>query len=205
MVETNPTTPLGSASRPMTDLTEQLRAFIASSPELVRVLRAVREVAPEGAYVAAGAIRDTVWNRLTGRGAQQLEGDVDVVYFDANETAEGAREFERELTMRLPHKRWEVTNQAHVHLWYRDASGGTVAPFQSVPEAVATWPETATAVGARLSVAGHVDVLAPLGLEDLFALVVRHNPARVDSAVFRERLARKRWAERWPELKIVQS
>jgi hypothetical protein len=51
----------------MTDLADQLRAFVASSPELVQVLRAVRELGPEGAYVAAGAIRDTVWNTLTGR------------------------------------------------------------------------------------------------------------------------------------------
>jgi uncharacterized protein len=187
----------------MTDLTDQLRALVASSPELLRILRAVREVAPEGAYVAAGAIRDTVWNILTGRGAQALEGDVDVVYFDAAETVGAAQELERELRQRFPHERWEVTNQAHVHLWYRDASGGRVAPFHSVHEAVATWTETATAVGARHSVDGKVDVLAPFGLEDLFALVVRPNPERVDRTAFLERVARKRWIERWPELKIV--
>jgi hypothetical protein len=70
---------------------------------------------------------------------------------------------------------------------------------------MATWPDTATAVGARLGVAGEVEVLAPLGLEDLFSLVLRHNPVRVDEAVFLERIARKRWTERWPELKLVSS
>jgi hypothetical protein len=189
----------------MTDLADQLRELLASSPELLHVLGVVREVAPEGAYVAAGAIRDTVWNMLTGRPLQELEGDVDVVYFDAAETVDACRKYECELAQRLPQKRWEVTNQAHVHLWYRDASGGTVAPFRSVDEAMASWPETATAVGARLCVGGRLQILAPLGLDDLFSLVLRHNPVRVGTAVFLERVARKRWTERWPELKVVSN
>jgi len=32
---------------------------------------------------------------------------------------------------------------------------------------------------------------------------VRHNPARVSVAQYRQRLAAKRWAQRWPKLIIL--
>jgi uncharacterized protein len=41
--------------------------------------------------------------------------------------------------------------------------GGPVEPLMSIADAVATWPETATAVAVRLSHDGEVEVCAPLG------------------------------------------
>jgi hypothetical protein len=46
-------------------------------------------------------------------------------------------------------------------------------------------------------------VLAPHGLDDLFAMVVRRNPARVSVATYRQRVAQKRYAERWPRVRVV--
>ena len=43
------------------------------------------------------------------------------------------------------------------------------------------------------------------GLSDLFALRVRHNPARVGHDVFAARHSSKRWVERWPQLQVVVS
>jgi hypothetical protein len=145
-----------------------------------------------------------VWNALTARVASIPSGDVDVVYFEAAEGAEARLHIEDRLARRLPTVRWEVTNQAHVHLWYRDGMGRSIAPFRGVLDAMATWPETATAVGARLTRSGGVEVIAPLGLDDLFDLVLRHNPARVDDSAFRARIAEKGWCERWPELTVAR-
>jgi hypothetical protein len=46
-------------------------------------------------------------------------------------------------------------------------------------------------------------VVAPCGLEDLFALVCRRNPRRVSVEHYRRRLRDKRVAERWPRVTIV--
>jgi hypothetical protein len=81
------------------------------------------------------------------------------------------------------------------------------APYRDSAEALAHWLETPTAVGVRLDQAGVPELLAPLGTEDLLALVVRPTPhARTHEhrlAAYRERLARKNWPAKWPKLKVV--
>jgi len=80
---------------------------------------------------------------------------------------------------------------------------GAGTPFASIAEAVATWPETATATAVRLDAAGGVEVCAPLGLADLLGGVWRRNPARVSLAISRERLARHRPTQRWPGIRVI--
>jgi hypothetical protein len=48
-------------------------------------------------------------------------------------------------------------------------------------------------------------VIAPHGLDDLFAMVVRRNPARVSVATYRERVAGKRYAQRWPKVRVIEA
>ena len=69
--------------------------------------------------------------------------------------------------------------------------------------AVASWPEYATSVGLTLRADDSMDVIAPHGLDDLFSLVVRRNPARVSVATYRQRVAEKRYAQRWPKVRVV--
>jgi hypothetical protein len=150
-------------------------------------------------------VRDTVWNALTGRSHAAPHADLDVVYFANDEPSAWQREHEAQLVRYAPQFRWEVVNQAWVHTWYAEAFAREVEPLRGVEQGLATWPETATAVGVRLDAAGTLHVIAPFGLHDLFALVVRHNPARASGAAYRERVAKKRWAQRWPELQILPS
>jgi hypothetical protein len=88
-----------------------------------------------------------------------------------------------------------------VHLWYPERFGVDVEPFLDTDEAVATFPETASCVGVRL-VGDRLEVVAPYGLDDLFGLVCRHNPARVPTSFYAERIAEKCWRERWPRLTV---
>jgi hypothetical protein len=130
---------------------------------------------------------------------------VDVVFFDRGDLS---REYDERVTARLRARRpdvpWEAKNQAAVHTWYAARfGGGPVEPFTSVAEAVATWPETATAVAVRLDDRGELDVCAPLGLDDLLGGVWRRNPRRAGLAQSRERLARHRPGERWPRVTVV--
>ena len=100
---------------------------------------------------------------------------------------------------------WEVTNQAYVHLWFEECFGQSVQPLKNIEEAVATWPEFATSVGITLSQAENFEIIAPFGLDDLFEMRVRHNPARASVAAFRSRIATKRYKERWPNVLIMES
>jgi hypothetical protein len=192
---------------PPPQLTDQeanaaLVSIVHSTAWLCEVLHIVREVGPPGAFVAAGAVRDTVWDCLTGRVSSGPYADVDVVYFDNAEPARAPGCHERSLRAAKPSIEWEVTNQATVHRWHWQTRGALVVPHQSLDEAVATWPETATAVGVRLATHGTVDVLAPLGLADLFGLCLRRNPVQT-AEVFWSRVAEKCWTQRWPELELV--
>lgn len=69
-------------------------------------------------------------------------------------------------------------------------------------DAVLTWPETALTVAVRLRVDDTIEVIAPLGLDDLFSMVVRRNPRRVSVETYHERIAEKRYLQRWPRVRI---
>ncbi|MCZ8075908.1 MAG: nucleotidyltransferase family protein [Paucibacter sp.] len=45
-------------------------------------------------------------------------------------------------------------------------------------------------------------MIAPYGLDDLFAMRIRRNPARVSVKTFRQRVAQKQYAQRWPRVQI---
>ena len=158
-------------------------------------LRAARELRLESWCIGAGAVRTLVWDAL--HGAQNLDAlpDVDLAYFDASNFAP-ARDGE---LAQLLGPRWEVVNQAAVHRWYPFP----VAPFASLDDALATWPEFGTCVGLWLDWDDELHIIAPHGLDDLFDMVVRHNPVRATAEMYRARVAKKRYAERWPKVKVI--
>jgi hypothetical protein len=173
---------------------------VRSTPSLLRALEAAREVDPPDWLIGAGAVRNAVWDRLHGFTEPTPPGDVDLAFFDlADLSRERGREVESALRERAPELPWEATNQAAVHLWY----GGDAEPLRSSAEAVATWPETATCVALRLGADDRLEIVAPFGLDDLFAMVWRRNPARVTVADSERRLASKRIVERWPLVRVV--
>lgn len=154
--------------------------------------------------VGAGAVRNLVWDALHAHATPSALADVDVAHFDADDlSAERDAALQRQLQSIAPATPWEVTNQAGVHLWFEKHFGHAVTPLRSLDEAVASWPEYATAVGLRLDDHDRLHVIAPLGLDDLFAMVVRRNPARVSVETYRQRVASKRYAERWPHVTVV--
>ena len=141
-----------------------------------------------------------MWDRLHGYTEPTPPGDVDLAFFDpADLSREHGREVEAALRARAPELPWEATNQAAVHLWY----GEDVEPLRSSAEAVATWPETATSVALRLEADGGLTIVAPFGLDDLFGLVWRRNPARVSVADSARRLESKRITQRWPRVTVA--
>ena len=155
--------------------------------------------------VGAGAVRNLVWDALHEAATPSALADIDVAHFDAGDlSSERDAALQLQLQSMAPETPWEVTNQAGVHLWFEEHFGHAVAPLQSLEEAVASWPEYATAVGLSLDDDDRLHVIAPYGLEDLFAMVVRRNPARVSVETYRRRIATKRYAQRWPRVTIIE-
>lgn len=79
------------------------------------------------------------------------------------------------------------------------------APYLSTENALLYWPETATAVAVRAGGANLIEVIAPYGLDDLFELRLRPTPPfeREKLTIFRQRVAAKRWMERYPMLQLI--
>ena len=149
---------------------------------------------------AAGLIRNAVWDRLHAFDPSGSEGnDVDVVYFNAEVAAQHHdMAIEAELREQMPDVLWEVRNQARMHGRNEDP------PYRSTEDAMRYWPDTATAIAARLS-NGRVEVLAPFGVEDLVEFTVRPTPAfATKHDQYRKRLAAKNWSARWPRLVFTQ-
>jgi uncharacterized protein len=182
----------------------RFEAIVRTSPSLMDALRVARDVDAPDWLVCAGALRTAVWDRLHGF-AERAPADVDVAFFDpADLRPERDAGVEAALRGRSPAVPWDAKNQAAVHLWYPDRFGFAVEPFTRTAEAVATFPETAVAVGVRLEPDDRLTVVAPYGLGDLLGLVHRHNPRRAPVAEFERRLRVKRIAERWPRARVVE-
>ena len=177
------------------EATAELTRIVLGVPWLVEVLQCVHRIGPPGAYVGAGAIRNTVWDFVHGRVSDAPHGDIDVVYFSLSDRS--AAHTER-LKHALRQYDWEVTNQALVHEWQSAELGRAVAPYGSLHDALRVWPETATSVAVALTGTTELDILAPHGLTDLFAMRVRPSPNILEPAHYSRRIESKRWSSRWP-------
>lgn len=185
-------------------LRAQLASIVQASAWFMSALEAVRSLHLSSWCIGAGAVRNLVWDHLHEHNSMSPLADVDVAYFDDSDLRpETEQALQAVLSKRCPGVPWEVTNQASVHLWFEGHFGHPVAPLSSLEEAVASWPEFATSVGITLTDDSSIEVIAPYGLNDLFSIVVRRNPARVSVETYRRRLAEKRYAERWPRVTVV--
>ncbi|WP_428681490.1 nucleotidyltransferase family protein [Sphingopyxis sp.] len=176
-----------------------IQDLLAADPRRSEALSAVADLSLPDAWIGAGFIRDAVWDHLHGHSFAPPAGDVDVVWFAPDMPLESAdRDIEDRLRSMLPQFTWSVKNQARMYSRNGDM------PYTSVVDAMMHWPETATAVAARYD-GRKIEVSAPFGLDDLFALRLRPTAAFVERklSIFQERLRSKRWLERYPMLTLV--
>lgn len=146
--------------------------------------------------LAAGFVRNLVWDRLHAYQRATPLTDLDLIYFDATHTDE---QHDRALEVRLKADQeapWSVKNQARMHRRNGDA------PYRSTADAMSYWPEVETAVGVRLNRAGEIELLAPFGLNSLMHGYLSLNPKRPKPEVFAQRQAEKSWLTTWPQLKV---
>jgi hypothetical protein len=150
-------------------------------------------------WIGAGFVRNAVWDHLHGRLPSPPQGDVDVIWYDDRRTdPEQDRHLETSLTDAEPSVVWSVKNQARMHVRNADQ------PYRSSTDAMRFWPETATAIAARRTEEGNCEIAAPLGLDDLFRLVIRPTSRFTTDKhdMFKARVDDKDWLTRWPRLRM---
>lgn len=179
-------------------LENRLIGCLSEYDALMNDLLIVQELNLPQCFIAAGYIRNYVWDRLHGWGPRETHEDIDVVYYDADEPSEARdRQLTQALVAATGNRKWSVKNQARMHM------RNHAEPYRSTADAMSRWPETVTAIGARRTGDGRIEICAPHGLEDLFGMVVRRSPLFTDKDYFLERVRKKGWKKKWPRIDIV--
>ena len=191
----------------MTDA-ERLAGILRASPRVMAVLDCARVLTLPDPLLFSGAVYQTAWNALTGRDPDHGVKDYDLGLHDPDVSWEAEDVWIRRVAAFLPpplDAAVEVRNQARVHLWFNQRFGGDepYPPLRSTAEALERFVCPAFGVGARLA-GGDVEIVAPFGLDDLFALRLRPNPLRPLNRGSYARVTASAKA-RWPELEIVES
>ena len=187
----------------MSGLAARLEAILRAAPTLMRVLQTARELDLPDWLLFSGAVYQPVFNHLTGRDPDYGIKDYDLAYFDASDISYEAEDMaiRRAAIAFEPPLRdlVEVRNQARVHLWFETKFGERYPPLTSTAEALERFVSPVFAVGARLEADDSLTLVAPEGLEDLFAMRMRPNPRRKTRGFAR---AAENLLARWPELKV---
>jgi len=173
--------------------------IIAQDPVGMEQLRAARTLALPDWCIAAGFVRNRVWDHLHGIVPPRPPADIDVLYFDAADVSKDSEAaYEQRLQALLPAAPWQVRNQARMHVW-KD-----LPPHRDTADAMTYWLETVTAVGVRLEADGRLTVVAPLGTDDLLGLCCRPTAfGRTRRHEYEARVAAKRWRELWPRVRFL--
>jgi hypothetical protein len=187
----------------MENLENEFWKYILQSPTLTNILERSEQLNIPNWYFGAGCLAQTIWNLKSGYQFNEFISDVDWVYFDANDLSKEA-EVRTELLVRNHFKdiplKFDVKNQARVHIWYKEKFGYEISPYTSIHAAIETWPTTATAVALTKS-NGANKVFCPYGLQDLLTLTVKPNKKQITESIYLSKV--ERWKKCWPSLRIV--
>jgi hypothetical protein len=193
---------------------EEIQEIFSKDPWRMSVLTAVRSLNMHDAWVVAGFVRNTVWDAKYGT-KPTLINDIDVVYskslseysltenelkesyatHKSNPLSEEEFSYQKKLEELIPGAMFEVKNASRMHLRHG------VESFNSSEEAIANLAETATSIGLRLNADGSLVILAPHGVEDLLAGIVRPTKKMYEQHAL-ERSTGKHWFSIWPTLRF---
>jgi hypothetical protein len=164
----------------------------------INVLEAAEKFDLPDWWIGAGFLRNAIWNAIEGIDSPPTR-DVDLVYFNKDDIQpETDWAYDERMRKEYPFAEWEVRNQARMH-YVNDFK-----PYVSTADGIAHWVETATCVAVKVN-DGQLSYLFCHGTEDLFGLVARPISEFKSAELlpfFYERIEKKQWKEKWPNLKI---
>lgn len=159
-------------------------------------LRTAQQLALNDWCLAAGFVRNLVWDRLHGFADVTPLNDIDVIYFDQQDVSVATEKHLEQRLSALARLPWSVKNQARMHMMHDHP------PYLSSSDAMSYWVETETVIGATLSQDGRVELVAPLSTVELFEFSITPNPRHGCPEVMLERAESKGWLIRWPRLQL---
>lgn len=169
---------------------------------MMDILKAAEDAGLPDWWICAGFVRSKIWDVLHEIRERTPLPDIDVIFFDQEDTGEDAeKEAEQLLGRLLPGVPWSVKNQA------RMAVRNGMPPYASSLDAVSKFPETATALAVTLD-QGKLKLGAPWGVEDAVSGVVRPTSYFLEREerreIYRQRIKKKKWHLSWNGLCIQQ-
>lgn len=178
---------------------QDLLQAIQLNTDLMKILIIIRNLGLKDSWLAAGSIRNFIWNLLSDKSPFDRETDVDVIFFDPDISYEETVSLEKKLREDFPQYQWELKNQVYMH----QHSPHTV-PYTSSRDAMSKYPERCTAVGLRLNEDSTLELFAPYGLEDILNFQVHPTPHFLENEdrmkLYQTRLSKKNWQEKWKNL-----
>jgi len=188
------------------DINRQIKHFeeiIFSNEVLTKILTNAENVGLDYYYIGAGCIAQTIWNYQMNYDLNYGISDIDFVYFDSSDLSFEAENIIIEKVknkINICPSNLDIKNQARVHIWYKKHFGYDIKPYNSLEEAINTWPTTATSIGVKLE-NNKLKIYAPFGLNDIFGLIVKANKAQITEKIYLEKV--NKWKAKWPSLKII--
>ena len=183
---------------------QRFEAIVRNDPDLMRLLGQLRMLRLPQWRLVAGCLYQTAWNVITGRPRGTGIRDYDLIYFDATDLSWEAEDAVirrvAAATADCPAP-VEARNQARVHVWFERRFGAQYPPLLCADDALSRYASVVHAVGVRLQDDDTLDIAAPFGLDDLFAMVIRPNRA-LDNAVSHSSKAARSVAL-WPQVTVI--
>jgi len=147
--------------------------------------------------LAAGFVRNLIWDKLHSKEVLTPLNDIDLIYFNS-ELIEEKEDLEHEVRLKsLSDFPWSVKNQARMHIRNNDQ------PYKSTSDAMSYWVEVETAVGAVYTKERGVTLVTPFGLNANFNNTITLNSKRPKPKDFVKRVSEKEWSTIWPNLAMI--
>ena len=177
---------------------QEILDSVRENHDMMAILTIIRNLELTDSWLAAGSVRNFIWNLLSDKSPFDHETDVDVIFFDPDVSYEETLRIESKLKEDFPQYQWELKNQVYMHL-----HSPHTAPYTSSRDAMSKYPERCTAVGLRLN-EDFIELFAPYGLEDIMNFQVSPTPHFLDNEermkLYQERMSKKNWQEKWKNL-----
>ncbi|OHS87846.1 hypothetical protein HMPREF3237_02760 [Streptococcus sp. HMSC34B10] len=169
--------------------------------DMMAILTIIRDLELNDSWLAAGSVRNFIWNLLSDKPDFDRDTDVDVIFFDPDVSYEETLAIERQLKKDFPQYQWELKNQVYMH-----QHSPHTPPYRNSCDAMSKYPERCTAVGLRLQADATLELFAPYGLEDILDFQVRPTPHFLENQdrmqLYQQRLSKKNWREKWKNLTV---
>ena len=187
----------GFESNNHTTCATQIKRWLEQDENRMQALKVAASLALNDWCLAAGFLRNMIWDKLHGLEVSTPLNDIDLIYFDLSNTSEETeKHYEIQLREMLA-RPWSVKNQARMHDRNHDLA------YTSTLDAMSYWVEIETAIGCCLSPTGNIELIAPFGLSPLFNYTVTINQKRNKLADFNTRITEKKWLSQWPKLRVI--